>query len=113
MADREFELCQEHLDLLSSGNCTFDSSCETGSAGFECKRPFGNSYVVGDIAELLGIKPDDEEEGFTSDEESGLLAWYYELPDAMNIIFTLRTFKLGVYQATGSWPTVWKRKKKK
>ena len=37
-------------------NIELDTSCEFGSIGLDCKRPFGNSYVEGDILEILGIE---------------------------------------------------------
>jgi len=35
--------------------------CEYGAIGVDCKRPFGNSDVEGDILELIGAKPDGDD----------------------------------------------------
>jgi hypothetical protein len=32
-------------------------NCEYGGIGIDCKRPFGNSDVEGDILELIGATP--------------------------------------------------------
>jgi hypothetical protein len=35
-------------------NLAYDPSCEYGSVGVDCKRPFGNSDVEGDVLEIIG-----------------------------------------------------------
>lgn len=39
----------------------FEDSCEYGSPGLDCKRPFGNSDVEGDILEILGFAPEGDD----------------------------------------------------
>ncbi len=46
-----FELADHFFLNLERGDC------EYGGWGLDDKRPFGNSYVVGDIMEILGIDP--------------------------------------------------------
>ncbi|KKM26481.1 hypothetical protein LCGC14_1584240, partial [marine sediment metagenome] len=36
-------------------NLTVDDSCEFGSIGLDCKRPFGNSQVEKDMFEIIGL----------------------------------------------------------
>ncbi len=45
-------------------NLEREQHCEYGGWGLDDKRPFGNSWVVGDIAEIIGLKlmPDMEDE---------------------------------------------------
>jgi hypothetical protein len=45
--------------------------CEFGGIGVNCKRPFGNSYVEGDILEIIGWEPegDDGEDSCFSSEQ--------------------------------------------
>jgi len=38
-------------------NLLFDDLCEYGYVGLDCKRPFGNSDVEGDILEIIKWKP--------------------------------------------------------
>lgn len=55
---------QADLKILAQAffdNLIYDPGCEYGSVGTHCKRPFGNSYVEGDILEMLGIEQDDGE----------------------------------------------------
>lgn len=49
---------QVHLDALCTAffeNIEFDGSCEFGSIGLDCKRPFGNSCVEIDIMHIIGL----------------------------------------------------------
>lgn len=43
-----FEIKNEHLELLKRAFVSWDS-CEYGAPAINCKRPYGNSYVEGDI----------------------------------------------------------------
>lgn len=49
-------------------NLVFDDSCEFGSVGLDCKRPFGNSSVEADILGIIGDKPQGEDEDWTSEQ---------------------------------------------
>lgn len=59
--------------------------CEYGGIGVDCKRPFGNSDVEGDILEIIGAKPegdDGEAECWSSKQRAyaaemygSLIAW--------------------------------------
>lgn len=55
------EITREALILLKNANWEW-SSCEAGAPAIDCKHPYGNSNVAGDVAELLGIDWDGEDE---------------------------------------------------
>lgn len=42
-------------------NLEYDPHCEYGSIGVDCKRPFGNSDVEGDILEMIGWKAEGDD----------------------------------------------------
>lgn len=42
-------------------NLQREAYCEYGGWGLDDKRPFGSSYVLGDIAEIIGLQLPDEE----------------------------------------------------
>ena len=49
----------EHLEKLEKAffqNIERHDDCEYGSIGLDCKRPFGNSDVEGDILEIIGVE---------------------------------------------------------
>ena len=47
-------------DLSKLADAFFENlqidDCEFGGIGVDCKRPFGNSNVEGDILEIIGVK---------------------------------------------------------
>ena len=48
----------EKLAIAFFKNLTVDDSCEFGSIGLDCKRPFGNSNVEHDMFEIIGLEPE-------------------------------------------------------
>lgn len=63
-------------------------NCEYGGIGIDCKRPFGNSDVEGDVLELIGATPegdDGESECWSGKQREyaaamydGLIKWLQE-----------------------------------
>ena len=54
----EFTVTDEHLKLLRGAYVGWDD-CEFGAPAIDCKRPYGNSDVIADIAEILEVPDDD------------------------------------------------------
>ena len=94
MSDR-FELTEEHLTLLARAYVRWED-CETGAPAIDCKRPYGNSDVAGDVAEILGW-PIDEQDGLTDEQRDRALEIHSETLTALQIILTARDFRPGVY----------------
>ena len=96
-----FELKQEHLKLLQA-SCYQWQDCETGAVEINPKRPYGNSYVVDDIAATLGIEADMEDDSGSyeySDELcESLMQYHYDTQKAIEIVMQLQTFDVGVYR---------------
>lgn len=68
----DFLLTTDHLKLLRRANISWNG-CEYGSPGIDPKRPFGNSSVNLDIAEILGWEEPSKDVGdgyFETDYES-------------------------------------------
>ena len=61
MDDVQFVVDSNHLKLLKR-MCVSWNNDENGAPEIDCKRPYGNSNVVEDIAEILGWGYDDEDE---------------------------------------------------
>lgn len=61
----KFTLTEEHIKLLHAMYIRWEN-CETGAPAVDPKRPYGNSYVPGDVREILGWPEteygDDEED---------------------------------------------------
>jgi hypothetical protein len=105
----EFELKKEHILLLQRAYIGwFD--CEAGAPYINCKRPYGNGYVEGDVAEILGWKQATEE-GLSRQQENDAMKWHYETEIALQIILKTKSFKPGVYVRTEKYDTTsWIRK---
>jgi len=62
-------------------------------------RPYGNSAILSDIAEIVGIKEPDSEKGEAwSDEQlMTLLKWHYETTRALEVFLAAARIKPGIY----------------
>ena len=96
-----FELKQIHLDLLKE-TYIYWNSCEFGAPGIYCKKPYGNSDVENDIAEIIKLK---KKGNFNYEEEEWNEKAYDYMKDlhaqtqiALEIILHCQTFRLGRYK---------------
>jgi len=104
---KTFELKQEHLDLLKNTYIGW-SNCEFGAPEIDPKRPYGNSFVVSDIIEILGWDDTTDEDGYyLEDVESEASELHYETEFALQIILQLQTFKLGQYINKADYGQEW------
>lgn len=94
---RLFELKEEHLKLLRRAIIRWED-CEFGAPAIDCKRPYGNSYVYGDIAEILGVKPV-HGNYFSKEQEALMDKLHRETQRALQIILTTGKFEIGIYEA--------------
>lgn len=98
MKDKTFRVTKEHIKLLQSAYMGWDD-CEFGAPAIDCKRPYGNSYVYGDIADLLNIEPDGEEpDGFSDEQMSYMLKIHTELETVLQILTNCLAIKEGWYE---------------
>lgn len=94
-----FEVLPEHITLLRNAYVRWED-CEFGAPAIDCKRPYGNSYVYGDIATILDIKPEKTEDGyeeFTDEQESYMLRLHTETETVLQIIIDTGEMKPGIY----------------
>jgi hypothetical protein len=50
---QDFTLTDDHVKLLHAMFVGWED-CEAGAPAVDCKRPYGSSYVPGDVREILG-----------------------------------------------------------
>jgi hypothetical protein len=102
---REFTVTDEHLRLLRRA-CVFWEEGEFGAPSIDSKRPYGNSNVYGDIAEILGV-PDsdwaDEELNPSLDAEWRFLRLHVETAIALQIALATGEFRTGRYVRDDEW----------
>ena len=102
----EFELTEQHIKLLSNAIIGWQD-CEFGAPEIDPKRPYGNSSVLLDIAELLGEKgslcPHCSEPIKDIDEEK-YNQLHRETETALEVILSVKSFEPGIYVCDGhSW----------
>lgn len=100
-AVEEFELKQIHLDLFKNMVVGWQD-CEYGAPEIDPKRPYGNSDVEDDIAEICKIektdKNYDEDEGLWREKISDQLSnLHRQMETALEIVLQTQTFELGTY----------------
>lgn len=100
MENQKFELTEQHLGLLKEANVRWDES-EYGAPAIDSKRPYGNSGVLEDLAEILGVPWDgDEDNGGLSDSTvERLKRLHMETETALQICLATQSFKPGMYEA--------------
>jgi hypothetical protein len=86
----EFEIKPEHLTLLKNAY-VYWNDCEYGAPSIDCKRPYGNSDVIGDVAEILGLDVN------TVDEKC-LDQLHQETLETLQICLQLQKFETGIYR---------------
>lgn len=105
--NQTFTLTEEHIKLLkNSYTCWFDA--EYGSAAIDPKRPYGNSSVDEDIAEILGIKGTEDSYGeidFSDADISRIRKVHSETETALQIVLNTLSFVPGEYvsEMYGEW----------
>jgi hypothetical protein len=103
----EFEITEQHLKLIQQQNVKFRRSGEYGATEIDPKRPYGNSYVEGDILDHLGIKGDINNGGgsFSCSKklEKRLFRLHVETTVALQICMSLLMFETGKYERKPDW----------
>ena len=95
-----FEVTEEHIKLLRHAYVGWDD-CEFGAPAIDCKRPYGNSNVIGDMVEILGLKNvrRDEDGEYKPEIEEKLYTLHKELKTALQIALSTGKFEIGAYKA--------------
>ncbi len=92
--DRVFILTDDHLTLLRNAYVQWDD-CETGAPAIDPKRPYGNSSVVQDIAEILKVdQPPYDTEPY-DEAADRLLGLHRETETALQVILATGSFTTG------------------
>ena len=103
---REFTVTDEHLRLLRRAYVFWGEGEFLGAPSIDSKRPYGNSNVYGDIAEILGV-PDsewaDEDLNPSPDAEWRFLRLHVETAVALQIALATGEFRTGRYVRDDEW----------
>lgn len=108
MQNQQFRVLPEHVILLQRAYVCWEDG-ENGAPAINCKRPYGNSGLIGDIATILGAKPnEDGEVEVSGEEEARLLSLHEGTQTALQIFLRTGTMTPGLYEAS-PYRTDWKR----
>jgi len=102
---REFTVTDEHLRLLGHAHVFWDEA-EFGAPSIDPKRPYGNSDVYGDIAEILDVPGSewaDEHFNPSADAEWRFLRRHVETAIALQIALATGEFRAGRYVLEDGW----------
>ena len=111
----EFTVTEDHLKLLRHVWVDYwDPGEGYGAAGINSKKPYGNSYVERDIAEIVGA-PDEDwiyEDGhkaYVTDEAAERFTrLHVETMVALQIVLAVGEFRSGRYRRS-RWDIDWQR----
>ena len=92
-----FEVTEDHLKLLKHSHIMWRAS-EYGAPMIDPKRPYGNSSVESDIAEIL-------EWGKYDNERAEKI--HRELETVLQIVLVTQTFQPGLYNLRNEYTTDW------
>jgi hypothetical protein len=102
---REFTVTGEHLRLLRRAHVFWDEA-EFGAPSIDPKRPYGNSNVYRDIAEILEVPErewEDEGRDWSLDTEWRFLRLHVETAIALQIGLATGEFRTGRYVRDDDW----------
>ncbi len=103
---KTFNLTEQHIKLLRRAYVHWHRA-EAGAPTIDPKRPYGNSNVEEDVAEILGLPYDSEDDNNTDK----LLQLHQETETALQIVLCTGSFEPGMYvmqdyRRTLSWVKV-------
>jgi hypothetical protein len=96
---KEFTVTDEHLRLLRNAHVFWDEA-EFGAPSIDPKRPYGNSNVHRDIAEILDVPEsewEDEGQGWSPDTKWRFLRLHAETAIALQIALATGEFRADRY----------------
>lgn len=98
-----FEVTEDHLKLLRNMWVNWQD-CEYGAPEIDPKRPYGNSSVEYDIAEILGIPIPGEDENyeprpFPPEALARIQRLHRETGTALQIALRVGKFEAGLYES--------------
>lgn len=95
MSILQFRVLPEHIMLLQHAYVRWNN-CETGAPCIDPKRPYGNSSVIPDIAEILNKAFDEED--YDNETADYLFKLHKETEQVLEIFLQTGVMMPGLYQ---------------
>jgi hypothetical protein len=109
----EFEVTEDHLKLVKRMFWSWDDSGYEGAPAVGLKRPYGNSDVVSDIVEILGMPTVVDrwgEQNFTDDVADEAMRIHREMDTVLQIATATLSFEPGAYRKRDRYNSLsWER----
>ena len=105
ISKQRFTVKIEHLKLLRRAVVSWED-CEFGAPSIDCKRPYGNSSVYQDIAEILGITEEGEDD-FSQEQFDQMQQLHLETKTVLQIMLATTQVSSGTYEAD-NYDTNWR-----
>lgn len=106
-----FTVTEDHLKLLKRLQFEYQDNIEFGAPAVDAKRPYGNSDVYGDLGEILGWEPADEDRWggkYYSDIQcERLLKLHKSMATVLQIVISNNGVAVGEYEAS-RYGSVWR-----
>ena len=99
MRIERFEITSEHLKLLKRMWVSWND-CEYGAPSIDCKKPYGNGDVEGDIAEILDWEVNEYGELTDKDTEEARKI-HEDMKIVLQICLSTLSFNPGMYEKEG------------
>ena len=97
MEKQRFTVTEDHIKLLRRAYVSWDGG-EFGAPAIDCKRPYGNSSVYNDMAEILGITESGEDD-FSEEQFAHMAQLHKETQTVLQIILATGEMRAGTYEA--------------
>ncbi len=84
----KFIITEDHVKLLGNAYIRWED-CEYGAPAMDFKRPYGNSDVEIDVANILGWEPEGDdgyEKCFSSDQRDAARSIHLEMEQVLQIV---------------------------
>jgi hypothetical protein len=94
-----FKLTQDHIKLLRHMYVEWHN-CETGAPAINPKRPYGNSYVAGDVYEIL---TENDSDHLSEEQEQYYLEIHKQTLEALKVFLHNASITPGVYDVFDGW----------
>lgn len=108
---KRFVLTKQHITLLRHASVSWNGN-EFGAPTINPKRPYGNSDVLTNIAEILSVLLYDEKNEMIEETAQKLAAMHHQTQTALQIILSTGWFEPGLYESEdycGKWKRVQSR----
>ena len=95
-----FTLTNEHLKLIKRMNIRFDDDAYDGAPAVDIKRPYGNSDVMNDVAEIIGIEKSEDDRGekyWPKGTHAYCKSLHEETAKALQVCLAAQSFEAGEY----------------